>query len=1276
MIRTVVALVRRLLSSTERLPKLPPAWRRIAVPLVVLALGYFAAQLILPRGVPVEALVPGLVIGGLSSFTAMGLVLIYRTSRVINFAQANMGGVVATVVVLLVAIHHWNYWLAVLVGIGAAVTVGALVESGLLRRLREAPRLIVTVATIGIAQLFEALTGFLPQWMGSSRKSLALVPIHVPWRVNANLGTLLLNGDYFFAILVIPVVLLILVWYFKRTDNGIGARAAADSTERAQLLGIPVRRLVVITWMAASVLSTLGALLQAGVNGYQPTALAGPEGIVGPLVAAVIAGFDSLPIAFLASLAIGVLQQAVFWSYRQSSDTDLIMFVLVLVALMFHRRSAARVGGEDLGEFAALRSTRPLAEQVARLPEVRILRAGGMVALLLLGSLLPLMLNDSQVTFFAFVGIFMIVAISLVILTGWAGQVSLGQFGLVGLGAGVSGWLITSYHASVLLSLVASTLMGIAAALVIGIPALRIRGIYLAAVTLAFAVPASTFFLSSLHFPSFAPTLVTPPLLFGRYDLSQPRDFYYFCLLFVIVAFGVARYFRNSRIGRAAIAVRDNERMAAAVSVSATRVRLIAFGLSGALSGIAGSLFLLASRGIPFGGFAPVLSLEAFTMVVVGGMGSLWGAILGALYVYLAQYFLGATSLLLVTGGGVVAVLSLAPGGFADLAYRLRDRLLRTVLRLHHLSPNLVYSRPEGEEATSYTLKGLFATISAAPARVRRTVSPRARLERGKPHADGSSAHLTCEGLHTGYGHLPVLFGVDMEVKRREILALLGTNGAGKSTILRVVAGLLPAWHGRVLFEGEDVTRLTPADRVARGIVMVPGGRGVFGSLSVRDNLRLASWIPRRRKDKPFVADTTARIFELFPVLEQRLGQQASLLSGGERQMLTIAMALLCGPRFLMVDELSLGLAPSVVSTLLEVLRSLNEDGITVMIVEQSINIATAVAPKAIFLEKGEARFSGETAELASNENLIRSVFLGPSDSARSASEPPLADRSDPKVTPHVVLETRGLRKTYGGLCAIDNVDLYLNEGEILGVIGANGAGKTTLFDIVSGFVGPDVGQILYQGIDITRMSSSTRAGLGLGRTFQDLRLTPSLTVAEVLAVAFERHIAVREPVAAVLGLAASLRSETRVRDSVEDLIESFNLHRFANSFISELSTGTRRVVELACATAHNPQVLILDEPSSGLAQPEAEAMIPLLKDMQSRNHMTIAIIEHDIPMIKELADEIACMHLGRIIARGPSHTVLSESAVITSYLGLDSVSIERSNGGRVSQVVSREGAL
>jgi ABC-type branched-subunit amino acid transport system ATPase component/ABC-type branched-subunit amino acid transport system permease subunit len=1177
---------------------------------------------LLPNGLPVGIILFGLLLGSLTALTAMGLVILYRSARIINFAQAEIGGLSAAVAVILVTGAHLPYLVAVPIGLVAALVTGALIDLVVMRWIFQSPRLIVTVATIALAQLIGAAELGLP---GAFAHLKPLTTFTTPFTASRRIGPMVFNGNEFLAMLVVPVVLLGLAWFFGRTTIGVAIRGAADSTDRATLLGIPVRRLSTVTWVIAAGLSGVAALLTAPILGPQIGLLGGPESLLPPLAAAVVARMESLPTAFFASLAIGVFQQAVFWSYPRASTVDVALFVLVLGSLVLQRRRVARVDDSGLGGYVAVREVRPIPDVLRRLPEVRWGRAA-IAALVVVGVFgLPLVVSPSKQTLLAYLAIYGILAVSMVILTGWSGQVSLGQFAFAGVGAGTTAALFVDLHADLFLCLGAAAVVGAVAAVLIGIPAIRLPGLFLAVATLAFSVPVSTFLLNSSYFPKFTPAQLMRPAVFQRIGLDSALSFYFFCLVFLIAALVLARNYRRTRAGRVAMAVRDNARGAAAFAVSPLRVRLSVFAFAGALAGVAGGLYVIGLRGVPFSGFSPELSLDVFIMVVIGGVGTLTGGLLGAAYLQGVQYFLRGAWQLLATGGGLLIVVIVFPGGLADLFYRARDAALGWVAARHDLSvPSL---------------------------------AERAAFEPNPPHAEAAATTaglLSLRGVDAAYGSVPVLFGVDLEIADGEIVGLLGTNGAGKSTALRVVSGLLKARQGTVTFDGRDVTGLSPVDRVRAGIVMVPSGRGVFPSLTVADNLRLGAWLARR--DRPFVEATTARIFELFPPLELRLGTAAGLLSGGEQQMLTIAQALYCRPRLLMIDELSLGLAPIVVAELLDVVRGLAAEGVTVVIVEQSLSLATSVAQRSVFMERGQVRFSGPTAELAARPDLVRSVFFGGAgDVTRRRA---LRARTGPAA-----FAVQDVSRHFGGVAALDRVSLEVGEGEILGIIGANGAGKTTLFDICSGFLAPSAGRLFLGEVDVTDAPAYERADLGLGRVFQDARLFPSLTVSEAIAVALERHIEVRDPILSALHTGPVADSEAEVRRRVAVLIERFGLERYRDAFVSELSTGTRRVVELAGVVAHDPRVLLLDEPTSGIAQRESEALGRLLLDLRAQTGSAFIVIEHDVPLVASIADRLVCLHLGEVIAEGRPRAVLADPAVVAAYLGDDSAAIERSGG-------------
>ncbi len=234
---------------------------------------------------------------------------------------------------------------------------------------------------------------------------------------------------------------------------------------------------------------------------------------------------------------------------------------------------------------------------------------------------------------------------------------------------------------------------------------------------------------------------------------------------------------------------------------------------------------------------------------------------------------------------------------------------------------------------------------------------------------------LQVSSVDFSYGHVQVLFDVGFEVRRGEVLALLGTNGAGKSTILRVIAGLGTPARGVVRLEGRTITYVSPERRGRLGIRLLPGGKGVFPQMTVRENLEMAAFVYRR--DRADHDRRIARVHELFPALIERGDDGAGSLSGGQQQMLALAATLLHEPDVLLIDELSLGLSPIVVQQLLEVMERLKAEGTTIVIVEQSLNVALAVADRAVFLEKGQVRFEGDARELAERDDLARAVFLG-----------------------------------------------------------------------------------------------------------------------------------------------------------------------------------------------------------------------------------------------------------------------------------------------------------
>jgi ABC-type branched-subunit amino acid transport system ATPase component len=536
-----------------------------------------------------------------------------------------------------------------------------------------------------------------------------------------------------------------------------------------------------------------------------------------------------------------------------------------------------------------------------------------------------------------------------------------------------------------------------------------------------------------------------------------------------------------------------------------------------------------------------------------------------------------------------------------------------------------------------------------------------AQQEMADAAAAGQTKLLVARGVQVAYDGVQVLFGVDLDIDDGELVALLGTNGAGKSTLLRAIAGLAEPNGGAIYLAGRDTTHAPPHELAELGVVSMPGGKGVFPTMSVRDNLRAAGW--SLASDE---AETRIHAaMDFFPRLRERQDTAAGNLSGGEQQMLALAQAMVMKPRLLLVDELSLGLAPAVIEELLQALARLHEAGTTIVLVEQSVDLALSVAKRAVFMEKGEVRFDGPAEELRRRPELLRSVYIK---GTRGKGRTSVAARSRfvHAAAGTTVLEAVGLSVSYGGVHALRDAALTVTSGEIVGLIGPNGAGKTTLFDAICGFV-PSAGVVRIAGRDVSQASPAERSALGLARSFQDARLFPALSVVENVLLALHRHAGMETTAAlAALRLPQSRKAEAKLRARAEVVLESVGLIDDADKVPAELSTGMRRVLDLGCLMAAQPDVLLLDEPSSGIAQAEAEELAPLLDRVRRDLGCGLLLIEHDMSLLTSVADRLVGMVLGETIVEGSVDDVTSDPRLVAAYLGTSERVLARSGSAQL----------
>jgi len=665
----------------------------IAAPIVIylLLLMITGPHGLVHRKMPLGIVVLGVVYGTVTALGAMGIILVYRANRFINFAHGALGSLVGVLAIGMVKQHGVSYWVALPAAVVVGALVGALVEFAVIRRFKNATRLVVTVASIGLAQL---LGGF--ELIGS--KAINFVSLtggfKAPINISVVVDVITLHGDQMLIVAIVPVVIAALAWFLLKTDSGVAVRGAAENVDRALLLGIPVRRLSTIVWLIAGGLAALTFMLQAPFEGVKPgLASNGPTILLPLLAAAVVARMESLPAAFGAGIGLGVMEQVVRWNTSGTPSFVYVCYLVVIVAALLLQRGKLSRAQEGSGSsWNATAVVKPIPEELRRFPEVRGVKIALLLGVALVAVFLPGGWSPSNQLTAAFAIVWAMIGVSLVALTGWAGNISLGQFGIAGVGGMVAANLIENNNMDFWFVMLIAAVVGALVALAVGLPALRIRGLFLAVTTLAFAIALDAYFLNENTFPQWIKSNVDRGILWQRFDMESTYTMYLVCLGFLALSIVLALGVRKARNGRVLIATRDNQRAAESASVPTTRVKLSGFLLAGAIAGLAGALDVMLLHGLGVGSFNPVDSITVFSTAVIGGLGSITGTLVGVL---LFKYLETLTSLgdlrLALNGAGLLVVLYLLPGGLGQILFTVRDRYLRWVAeRRSVLVPSLV----------------------------------------------------------------------------------------------------------------------------------------------------------------------------------------------------------------------------------------------------------------------------------------------------------------------------------------------------------------------------------------------------------------------------------------------------------------------------------------------------------------------------------------------------------------------------------------------------------
>ena len=635
--------------------------------------------------VPGFVLVQGAITGMVYGLLAMGLVLIYRANRVLNFAQGQLGVVAAVFLAKCYYDFGFNYWFALALSLALALAAGSACEL-ILRRLSERPRVLVMVATIGLSQVLFVFTA-----LPFIRPKNLFRAFPVPFDLSFRIGDYLFTPGQALALVVAPLIAVALVLFTRWSSWGLTMRAATENADSARLSGVWIRRTSNVAWMLAGGLSAFTAILAAPGQTSSLTEVLSPELLLLALTAAMVGAMVSLSTAFVAAIGVGIVQEILVWNLPDPAQVDLVFFGIVSVVLLV-RIAALAPGGPSRELSSWLDPVRALPRAPAALR--RRVGTTGVASTVVIAALIPLVVSPGRSYLLSQVCIYAMIALSLTVLTGWAGQVSLGQFGLVGVGALLAVHLGSGLPLLVLLFV--AGLVTAVVAVVVGLPALRVRGLYLAVSTLAFSL---WFMPAVLGTPCWKPplidrmlctglpqpqsTLLARPSLFGI-GLTSERAFAWFSLAVLIGTVAMVRVWRDRGVARRLTAVRDNELGAAALGLPLSGTKVLAFALSGFIAGYAGACLAFASERISVDTFGPTLSILAISMVVVGGLDSIPGAVLGAIYLVGLPAMLGSTPTIqfLTSGIGLLAFILYLPSGLGDLLHRAGDVVAESVARL------------------------------------------------------------------------------------------------------------------------------------------------------------------------------------------------------------------------------------------------------------------------------------------------------------------------------------------------------------------------------------------------------------------------------------------------------------------------------------------------------------------------------------------------------------------------------------------------------------------
>jgi sulfate-transporting ATPase len=894
----------------------------------------------------------GIGIGAIYGLTAQGLVLIFLSSRVLNFSQ----GAIA----LMAAYTYFETSragaplpVAAVTALVVAGATGALIEVLIMRPLRNASTITRLVATIAVLTVIQSLAAL---YYGDATQFvdgiLPTTPIHLS-------DTLVVGADRVIVLAIGIAVTVGLTIFVKRTRLGLATLGTAENPRAVEVLGWSSRRVSLVNWVIGAILAGLAGILIAPMNGISVTGMG--QIVYCALAAALIGGFRSFGWAMVGGLVLGIAQSEAVRIHGEVGWSTAIPFIVIVIAIL--------VRGDVIRGRGGVRE---------RLPSVGTgrVRPGWLIACVLAAGALSLLLGHSALDAFSTSLIIAVLGLSFVVATGYAGELSLAQYAVAGLGALAAAKAANDLHLPFLLALVVGALAGVVAGALIGLLSLRVRGDVVAIITVGLALAVQALVLENPGITGGISGISVPsPELFGlSIDAVQhPERFALFCsVVLVIVALLVANI-RRGASGRRMLATRSGERAALSLGISVRGARLYGLAVAGGLAGIAGALTAFRQPNIVFGGFTVDASMTLLGAVVLGGVGYIAAGVLGGFavtggFVYYLMTLTGWQQFLpLILGLALLVNLVTVPDGAIPANARWFAAIVRRLRRRPGAEPAAPTAR--AASATPAARSPHSAAFPPAPAGAEIAVRGQAL----------SLAHVTVE-----FGGIRALHDVSLRVTPGHVEGLIGPNGAGKTTLIDAVTGITRRYSGTIALDGTPIDALSAAERARRGLGRTLQGLELFEELTVRENLVIGS---DARSWQAYVSDLVrpgpatlsdsaleaVRRFELEDVLDTLPGE----LPYGRRRLVAIARSIAARPDVLLLDEPAAGLAAAERVELGELIREMADSwGIAILLVEHDVDLVMRVCDHVTVLEFGAVIAAGPPEEMRQHAEVKR-AFLG-----------------------------------------------------------------------------------------------------------------------------------------------------------------------------------------------------------------------------------------------------------------------------------------------------------